>query len=93
MKLFVLIRSRDSIDLKRHLAEDLKQAIDHQRRTELPTFLLVPYDFAELSQSERQIWVTKFRKAHIGLLICPETTINLDTVAAQKLSQSRILRQ
>jgi hypothetical protein len=93
LKLNILIRPRDSIDLKCHIAEDLKQAIDLQKQTELPTFLLVPYDFAELSQSERQNWVKKIRKAHIGLLICPETTINLDAVAAQKLSQSRILRQ
>ena len=89
----VLIRARKSIDLKRHLAEDLKQAIDRQNQTGAPTFLLVPSDFNELNEAERMDWLKKCRAAHVWLLVCPESTLNLDAEAVQKLSQSRILRQ
>jgi hypothetical protein len=90
VKFEVLIRARDGIDLKRHFADDLKQASKRHSQTNLPTFLLIP---AELNETEVKDLLIKCLTAGIGLLVCPETTINLDTEAAQKLSQSGVLRQ
>lgn len=93
IKTNILIRARDSLDMKRHLFEDLSQAITLRNKTQVPTFILVPFDFQELGASDQQNILEKFNAAQIGLMVSPETTISMDAEVTQKLAQSRILRQ
>lgn len=96
--LVALIRARDVSDLSRQLGHDLEMA---QRMTRTPSshgvpgrvVILVPHDFNQLQDREREGWLRAAREVGIGILVCPETTSSLDADVARRLARSRILRQ
>jgi hypothetical protein len=89
----VLIRARGPADLLMHMSLDIKTAIKVKSERNLPTFILVPRDFVDLSKE----WILnicgKATQAGIGILVCPEAVSSLDVEGSQRLAASRVLRQ
>jgi hypothetical protein len=89
----VLIRCRDTADLRLHFGEDVHLANKLHSQNKFPTFILVPADFLDLPKDLVDSNMAMAQEMKISILVCPERTINLDLDAAQRLSKSRILRQ
>lgn len=56
-------------------------------------YILVPRDFEELSQKIQDKFISDANKYKVGILICPETVMSLETDGARRLSSSRIMRE
>lgn len=89
----VCVRARDAAELRFHLPGDIQQASNKRAQSGQPTLILVPNDFTSLPEYFRQQILEKTRTAKVGLLVCPESVLNFDSDAAQRLARSRILRQ
>lgn len=92
----VLIRARDAIGIKQHLAKDIDlvgkravQSIGEQY------FVLVPFDFNDpyISDNERQTFINRARSKQVGIIVCPESTLTLDTDVRKRFMSSRIMRE
>jgi hypothetical protein len=90
---WVLVRARDAADILMHLQADIKLAEQLRQRTGQPTAILVPNDFMGLPSDLGKRYAAQVQAARVGLMVCPETVSTLDADAAQRLAQSRILRQ
>lgn len=92
----VLVRARDSVDLRRSFMQDLRLAQEYGQRVKIPVFLLLPYDFYDtivFDEKLRSEAVAAANRSGIGVLICPETTLSLDTQVQQRFSSSRVIRE
>jgi hypothetical protein len=89
----VLVRARDIADMHLHLESDMQLAQQLHKQTEQPTFIIVPYDFMKLSPEVNETVYSQAQSAGIGIIVCPESILNLDSDANQRLMRSRILRR
>ncbi len=91
-RLVALVRPRSAPDLLRSLATDLQQAAVRKEQTPIPNHVvvLVPYDFHDLSLAVKEHFRDEARRLQVPLLVCPETTRVLDTMARKKMADSRI---
>lgn len=97
-RLIALVRARDASDLSLHFQRDLDVASElmeqfRQRPTPDSIFVLTPRDFEELPPDVRDRLLATARDRGVGVMVCPETVVSLDTDAARRLASSRILRQ
>ena len=89
----VLVRARDVTDMRLHLESDLIQASRLRDESNQPTLLLLARDFLELAP-DFQHHINKIAENEkIGLMVSPESVLNYDSEALEKLARSRILRQ
>lgn len=93
-----LLRARNSIQLEKHLRQDLASAAsvrDGMAAGSQPVhaFVVVPRDYESMPADLRQSVENEARMNRVGLLVCPDTVAALDTDAASRLSRSRIMRQ
>jgi hypothetical protein len=92
----VVVRARDAIDLCENIKQDLHSAIELKRMKNIPTFILYPFDFYDtnfIEAKQRLDFVADANKSSIGLLICPETSLSLDSQVQQRFNSSRIIRE
>ena len=89
----VVVRARDAADMRLHMDADINLAGEMRARENHPTFVLVPADLTSLDSGILKQLVARAQTAQVGLLVCPEGISTLDRDAAQRLAQSRILRQ
>jgi hypothetical protein len=86
--LLALLRPRELADMTRSLSHDIQAAKAHIAKGVQPA-VVVPLDFNDLPLDEQKRLVEE--AAGLWLLVCPETTKNLDTFACEKLNRSRVL--
>ncbi|TAK11334.1 MAG: SMI1/KNR4 family protein [Anaerolineae bacterium] len=94
----VLVRVHDVEDLTQYLEQDILVAakiakIPDETSSKPYVYILVPRDFEELPQKHRNKLVSAAEKNKIGILVCPETVVSLETDGARRLSSSRIMRE
>ncbi|MEK6750654.1 MAG: SMI1/KNR4 family protein [Chloroflexota bacterium] len=92
----VLVRARDFSEMRLFLNQDIQLAQDYGKQLNIPVFILLPYDFYDLDflTEQEQLEVCLLAsQSNVGLLICPETTLSMDTQVQQRLSSSRIIRE
>jgi hypothetical protein len=96
--MIVFIRARDGDDMVLHLESDLDlaaQLVDTLggNANNIKVFILVPRDFEDLPPQKQEFYIKAARTDKFGIMICPETTVSLDTDAARRISSSRIIRE
>jgi hypothetical protein len=94
----VLVRAYDTDDLKRYLVHDIHLAGELNSTTEkqgkiISTYVLVPRDFEELSQELQIQLLADAEASRVGIIVCPETVIALETDSARRLANSRRMRE
>ncbi len=94
----VLVRVYDTEDLTRYLEQDILVAtkitkVANNANGKPFVYILVPRDFEELSQKLQNKLITDAEKNKVGILVCPETVVSLETDGARRLSSSRIMRE
>ena len=92
----VLIRSRDAIGLRQHLAHDIELIAERSvQATEERYFVLVPFDFYDpfITDKERQAFINHAKSRKIGIIVCPEPTFSLDAEIRKRFMSSRIIRE
>lgn len=96
--LIAILRARDAEDLTLHFEQDLDlagkwAALLRAQGVLAKVSVLVPREFDDLPHGLRARFATTAQTLNVGIMICPETTISLDTDAARRLSSSRIMRE
>jgi hypothetical protein len=92
----VLVRARDAIGMKQHLAVDIDLAGQRAMQSIGDRyFLLVPFDFNEpsISDSDRRVLIQKAQSMAVGIIVCPESTTTLDSEVRKRMMSSRIMRE
>jgi hypothetical protein len=94
----VFLRARDTEDLSKNLINDLslinnvKSSFGLQGETYL-LGCLVPRDFEELQYDSQKALLSFARSQDINILVCPETSVSLDTEASRRMVSSRVMRE
>jgi hypothetical protein len=96
--LIALLRARDTEDLTLHLEQDLHLAGEwlaslRAQGTAANVFVLVPREFDNLPHDLRVQFADMAHALSVGIMVCAETTVSLETDAARRLSSSRIMRE
>jgi SUKH superfamily protein len=91
----VLLRVYDTEELPTLLRNDISLAnkLINGDDNKTYVYILVPRDFEELPKQIQSSLVNQADKNKVGILICPETVISLETDGARRLSSSRIMRE
>jgi hypothetical protein len=90
----VLVRARDSADLKDNLAQDIALAGQLANAAQIgkPIFLLVPRDFEKLDEALRQRLLSGL-PSQVGIMVYPEFCSSLDEEITRRISGSGAMRQ
>ena len=96
--LLIILRARDSEDLTINFLKDLTLASTFKSSLGLQSELtiigcLVPRDFEDLQPDLQKKLITYASSQGIHILVCPETSIALDTEANRRFVSSRIIRE
>ncbi|GEM_PF-1369472 len=91
----VLLRVYDVDELPKLLGRDIVIASQLNKRANNKPFLyiLVPRDFEELPKKVQGKLISDANKSKVGILVCPETVMSLETDGTRRLSSSRIMRE
>ncbi len=94
----ILIRARDTIDLKHQLADDLALARQMKelivpQDPQSQICILVPRDFEDLPKPDSERLEAEAQHLGIHILVCPETSTALNTDAIRRMATSRITRE
>lgn len=91
----VLLRVYDVDELPKLLGRDIVIASQLNKGANNKPFLyiLVPRDFEELPKKVQDKLISDANKSKVGILVCPETVMSLETDGTRRLSSSRIMRE
>jgi len=91
----VLLRVYSAEELPILLGRDILLASKLNKGTnnKSSVYILVPRDFEELQKKVQDKLFGDANKYKVGILICPETVMSLETDGARRLSSSRIMRE
>lgn len=94
VNIVVLVRARDAIGLKRHLASDIALIGERALQSLGERYcVLVPFDFYDpLLSNERLNLEKQALDYHVHILVCPETMASLNVEARRRFTSSRIIR-
>lgn len=97
-EIVVFIRVYDVEDLTRYLSHDIHVAKELTQRTNLTdqvpyVYILVPRDFEDLPLELQNSLVSDAERSGVGILVCPETVVALETDGLRRLASSRIMRE
>jgi hypothetical protein len=89
----VMIRARDAADIKRHLIYDVALAEYIRQQEGIDTFLLVPRDYYDLSNTFQKAMEEELTNRGVVLLVAPDHSMTYDQEAMKRLSRSRLVRK
>jgi len=92
----VIVRARDGVDICQSIKRDIQLAYELGQKLNQPVFILLPYDFYDPDIFEDKVRleiIAIANKNGIGLLVCPETSLSLDTQVQLRFNSSRIIRE
>lgn len=92
----VLLRVYNAEELPLLLGKDILLAgkLNKGANSKTPSvYILIPRDFEELPKKVQDRLFSDANKYGVGVLVCPETVMSLETDGARRLSSSRIMRE